>query len=86
MSSRELGPEWVLSASLANAEAWSQDDVSELAIVARRLWPRVQAHARKELTNKRPMTRWPWPRMCGSRYCGPSRKPCVGQMEKADRY
>ena len=25
--------------------------VNELAIVARRLWPRVQAHARKELTN-----------------------------------
>ena len=52
MSSRELGPEWVLSAFLANAEAWGQDDVSELAIVARRLWPGVQAHARKELTNK----------------------------------
>ena len=52
MSSRELGPEWVLSASLANAEAWGQDEVSELAIVARRLWPGVQAHARKELTNR----------------------------------
>jgi RNA polymerase sigma factor (sigma-70 family) len=52
MSSRELGPEWVLSASLAKAEAWDQDDLSELAIVARRLWPGVQAHARKELTNK----------------------------------
>ena len=54
MSSREWGPEWVLSASLANAEAWGHDDISELAIVARRLWPRVQAHARKELINKRP--------------------------------
>jgi len=52
MSSRELGPEWVLSAFLSSAEARSQDDVSELAIVARRLWPGVQAHARKELTNK----------------------------------
>jgi DNA-directed RNA polymerase specialized sigma24 family protein len=52
MSSREMGPEWVLSASLANAEARGQDDVSELAIVARRLWPGVQAHARKELTNR----------------------------------
>ena len=51
MSSRELGPEWVLSAFLTNAEAWGQDDVSELALVARRLWPRIQAHARKELTN-----------------------------------
>lgn len=54
MSSREMGPEWVLSASLANAEAWGQDDLSELAIAARRLWPRVQAQARKELINKRP--------------------------------
>lgn len=52
MSSRELGPEWVLSALLPNAEAGSHDDVSELAIVARLLWPGVQAHARKELTNK----------------------------------
>jgi DNA-directed RNA polymerase specialized sigma24 family protein len=52
MSSRESGPEWVLSAFLQNTEARGQDDVSELAIVARRLWPRVQAHARKELTNK----------------------------------
>ncbi len=52
MSSRELGPEWVLSAFLSSADARSQDDVSELAIVARRLWPGVQAHARKELTNK----------------------------------
>ena len=52
MSRRELGPEWVLSDFLANAEAWDLDDIGELAIVARRLWPRVQAHARKELTNK----------------------------------
>ena len=35
MSSRELGPEWVLSAFLQNAEARGQDDISELAIVAR---------------------------------------------------
>ena len=52
MSSRELGPEWVLSAFLSNTGRRSQDDVSELAIVARRLWPRVQAHARKELTDQ----------------------------------
>ena len=52
MSRRELGPEWVLSDFLANAEAWDQDDIGELAIVARRLWPRVQAHARNELTNQ----------------------------------
>ena len=30
----------------------SQDHVSELAIVARRLWPRVQSHARKELADE----------------------------------
>jgi len=53
MSSRELGPEWVLSAFLPNAGAQGPDDVSELAIVARRLWPRIQAHARKELTNNK---------------------------------
>ena len=52
MSRRELGPEWVLSDFLANAEAWDQDDIGELAIVARRLWPRVQAHALNELTNQ----------------------------------
>jgi len=52
MSSRELGPEWVLSAFLPIAGARGHDDVSELAIVARRLWPRVQAHAGKELANK----------------------------------
>ena len=34
--------------SLPNAEAWDQDDIGELAIVARRLWPRVQAHARND--------------------------------------
>ena len=31
MSRRELGPEWVLSDFLANAEAWDQDDIGELA-------------------------------------------------------
>jgi DNA-directed RNA polymerase specialized sigma24 family protein len=51
MSSRELNPEWVLSAFLSNTGRLNQDHVSELAIVARRLWPRVQSHARKELTD-----------------------------------
>lgn len=53
MSGRELGPEWVLSAFLQNAEARGQGDISELAIVAQRLWPRIQAHAHKELTKDR---------------------------------
>ena len=52
MSSRELSPEWVLSAFLSNTGRPSQDHLSELAIVARRLWPRVQSHARKELTDE----------------------------------
>lgn len=52
MSSRELSPEWVLSAFLSNTGQRSQDQVSGLAIVARRLWPRVQSHARKELTDE----------------------------------
>jgi DNA-directed RNA polymerase specialized sigma24 family protein len=52
MSSRELSPEWVLSAFLSNTGRLGQDQVSELAIVARRLWPRVQSHARKELTDE----------------------------------
>ncbi len=51
MSSRELSPEWVLSAFLSNTGRPSQDHVSELAIVAHRLWPRVQSHARKELAD-----------------------------------
>jgi DNA-directed RNA polymerase specialized sigma24 family protein len=52
MSSRELSPEWVLSAFLSNTGRPSQDHVSELAIVAHRLWPRVQSHARKELADE----------------------------------
>jgi hypothetical protein len=52
MSSRELSPEWVLSAFLSNTRRPGQDHVSELAIVARRLWPRVQSHARKELADE----------------------------------
>jgi DNA-directed RNA polymerase specialized sigma24 family protein len=53
MSSRELSPDWVLSAFLPATKPRTED-ISELAIVARHLWPRVQAHARKELANTRP--------------------------------
>ena len=52
MSSRELSPDWVLSAFLMSAGPRA-DDISKLAIVARKLWPRVQAHAFKELPNIR---------------------------------
>ena len=52
MSSRESSPDWVLSAFLPTTKPRTED-ISELAIVARHLWPRVQAHARKELANTR---------------------------------
>src|SRR5438132_4368574 len=51
MSSRELSPEWVLS-SFISPLAGSQDEISELVVVARRLWPRIQAHARREQPEK----------------------------------
>lgn len=53
MSSRDLSPDWVLSAFLPSTKP-RPDDVSELAVVARHMWPRVQAHARKELASTRP--------------------------------
>ena len=52
MSTLELSPEWVLSAFLSNTTRGSQDHVSELAMVARRVWPRVQSNARKQLANE----------------------------------
>ena len=51
MSSRELGPEWVLSTFISPI-AGHQDEISELVVVARRLWPRIQAHARREQPEK----------------------------------
>ena len=51
MSSRELSPEWVLS-SFISPLAGSHDEISELVVVARRLWPRIQAHARREQPGK----------------------------------
>ena len=53
MSSHELNPEWVLSSltsSATDSSATNNDD--ELITVARRLWPRIQAHARRELADK----------------------------------
>ena len=51
MSSRELGPEWVLSRFISPVGD-AQDEINELVIVARRLWPRIQKHARREQPEK----------------------------------
>src|SRR5271169_4247402 len=51
MSSRELGPEWVLSRFISPI-AGHQTEISELVVVARRLWPRIQARARREQPEK----------------------------------
>ena len=51
MSSRELGPEWVLSRFISPT-AGPKDEISELVVVARHLWPRIQAHARREQPEK----------------------------------
>jgi|ERR1700730_2133884 len=51
MSSRELSPEWVLSRFISPVPG-PQDEISELVVVARRLWPRIQAHARRDRPEK----------------------------------
>ena len=51
MSSRELSPEWVLSSFIPPIAA-PQHEISELIVVARRLWPSVQAHAYREQPGK----------------------------------
>ncbi len=51
MSSRELGPEWVLSRFISPVGD-AKDEINELVIVARRLWPRIQKHARREQPEK----------------------------------
>src|ERR1035437_2574842 len=53
MSSRELSPEWVLSSFIPPIAA-PQHEISELIVVARRLWPSVQAHAYREQPGKGP--------------------------------
>ena len=50
-ASRELSPDWVLS-SFIHSSGNSRDEMMELADAARRLWPCVQAHARKEQPGK----------------------------------
>ena len=50
MPSPDLNPEWVLSKSSSDNK--TQPLETELTSAATRLWPRVQAHARRELANK----------------------------------
>jgi hypothetical protein len=50
-ASRELSPDWVLS-SFIHSSGNSRHEIMELADAARRLWPGVQAHARKEQPGK----------------------------------
>jgi RNA polymerase sigma factor (sigma-70 family) len=50
MPSPNLSPEWVLSKS--SSEKKTQLVEAELISAATRLWPRVQAHARRELASK----------------------------------
>jgi len=50
MPSPDLSPEWVLSKSSSDKKA--QPLETELISAASRLWPRVQAHARRELANR----------------------------------
>jgi len=47
MSRQEVGPEWILS-SFGPPNPGSEEHMNELVAVARRLWPRIQAHAVKE--------------------------------------
>ena len=52
MPSPELNPDWVLSRDSPNNKAQPLDPDNQLITVASRLWPRVQAHARREFGNK----------------------------------
>ena len=51
MSSSELSPEWVLSSFIPPIAA-PQQEITELIVVARSLWPRVRAHAYREQPGK----------------------------------
>ena len=52
MPSPELNPDWVLSSNSPDNKAQPLDHDDELITVASRLWPRVRAHAHRELANK----------------------------------
>ena len=52
MSSHQSNPEWVLSRLIPSTRRRVQQSHEELVTVARQLWPRVQAHARRIVANK----------------------------------
>ena len=54
MSSPESSPEWIVSHSSSETNTQPLSTDQELLTVAKRLWPRVQAHARKELPKWNP--------------------------------
>src|SRR3974390_3745932 len=49
--SPDLNPDWVLSNSSSENKPKPHQSDAELTAVASRLWPRVQAHARREFAN-----------------------------------
>src|SRR5207302_4515943 len=51
MSGHELNPDWILSDHTASPETRSPRIDNELITVARGLWPRIQAHARREVAS-----------------------------------
>ena len=52
MPSPDLNPDWVLSNSSSENKAQPHQSDAELTAVASRLWPRVQAHARREFATR----------------------------------
>ena len=52
MPSPDLNPDWVLSNSSSENKAQPLQNDAELTAVASRLWPRVRAHARRELAKR----------------------------------
>jgi RNA polymerase sigma factor (sigma-70 family) len=51
MSGHELNPDWILSDPTASLETRSPRIDNELITVAHALWPRIQAHARREFVS-----------------------------------
>ena len=49
MSNPESSPEWIVSCNSSETNTQPLSTDQKLITVAKRLWPRVQAHARKEL-------------------------------------
>lgn len=52
MSSKELDPEWILSSSFSEIGGRPLRDDDELIAVARKVWPRLRAHALTEAKNQ----------------------------------